>query len=410
MYFFYYVPVGIDAGLRRVPVMTAVYAMICALVFVLVRYAPQLAPVDLYRLIYVPLEADPFTAVGSAFLHLGYIHLLGNLIYLVLFGCYVEDRMGPVLFTAVYVLSAGIGNYLQGLFNTYILHDPTIGIIGASGAVSGLLGAFSIRFMLSKMRVAYWTFMPLQAYTRAGTAEIPAMAAIALWFVLQIVRGAVQTSGAAMQVAYVAHIGGFLCGALLALSTGQYGRGRIEALLKRGDTYMEKGEPYAAQGAFIRYLTYRPHEARVYGSLARAMVLSGNEAGAQKNYRKACEMLIDQGRRGDSEKLFQEALRGYPGFVLGPDHHLNLAFGLERNLKSKLAVAAYENFEHGYPTHPEAAFTLLRAAGLYWHALSDVDKADATYRALLERYPEDQWVDFAREQIRCLSFRTATVT
>jgi outer membrane protein assembly factor BamD (BamD/ComL family) len=92
---------------------------------------------------------------------------------------------------------------------------------------------------------------------------------------------------------------------------------------------------------------------------------------------------------------------------LSQDHHLNLAFGLERNLKPKLAVSAYENFEKSYPQHPEAPFVLLRAAGLYWNALSEPVRADERYRELIEKYPDDQWVEFAREQIRCLSFEIA---
>ncbi|MDH3214906.1 MAG: rhomboid family intramembrane serine protease [Candidatus Krumholzibacteria bacterium] len=402
MYFFYYVPVGINAELRRFPAMTAAYTLICVAVFVLVRYLPRLVDVDFDRLIYVPAEPELVTAVGAAFLHYGYLHLLGNVIYLVLFGRYVEDRMGPALFAVVFLSSAAIGNYLQGVFNIQILDDSTLGIIGASGAVSGLLGAFSVRFVRSKLRIAYWAFMPLQAYTRAGTAEVPAVLAIALWFVLQIVRGLVQTGGGEAQVAHVTHIGGFLWGFLLAIIFGQYGQGKIESLLRRGHRYLQKGEPYAAQGAFIRYLTYCPQDGRVYASLARAMVFSGNEQGAQKSYRKACEMLLDQQQRGECESLFQEALRGYSGFVLGSDHHLNLAFGLERNLKPELAVSAYENFEERYPLHAEAPFALLRAAGLYLHMFSNPVKAGHCYQRLIEKYPDDQWFDFAREQIRQL--------
>jgi tetratricopeptide (TPR) repeat protein len=328
------------------------------------------------------------------------------MVYLTLFGRYVEDRMGPVLFTVVFLSSAGIGNFLQGLFNTHVLDDPGMGIIGASGAVSGLLGAFTVRFIRSKLRVAYWTFMPLQAFTRAGTAEIPSILAIALWFVLQLARGLVQTGGGDAQVAYVSHIGGFVWGAALALVLGQYGRGTIESFLKQGESYMQRGEPYAAQGAFIRYLAHRPDDASVFASLARAMVLSGNEENAQRTYRQACEMLIDQGQRGRAERLYQEVLRGFPEFTLGADYHLNLAFGLERNLKPKLAVDAYQNFEKRYPLHPEAPFALLRAAGLHWHALSDPARADRSYRELTEKYPDDQWVDFALEQIRCLGIRS----
>ncbi len=402
MYFFYYIPLGINAKLERFPVMTVAYSAICVAVFVLARYFPDWAAVDFYNLVYVPENANALTSVGSAFLHLGPLHLLGNVIYLVLLGRFVEDRMGALLFTLVYLSSAGIGNYAQGLFNTHVLGDPAIGIIGASGAIAGLLGVFCVRFIRSKLRLAYWTFMPLQAFTRGGTLEIPAVFAIALWFILQIVRGLVQAETASAQVAYVNHIAGFLWGAAVAIAFGQHRQGKIESLLREGQSYMEKGEPYAAQGSFIRYLTYRPLDARVYAALARAMVFSGNSQGAAKNYRQACEMLLDQQQRGEAEALFEEALRGFPSFALSCDHHLSLAFGLERDLKPQLAVIAYKNFGRRYPQHDEAPFALLRAAGLHWNTLSNPAMADGLYRQMIDGYPDDQWVEFAREQIRCL--------
>lgn len=402
MYFFYYFPVGIDAELRRFPVMTAAYTGICIVVFVLACYAPGAAKLDFYNLVYVPAEANPIVAVGAGFLHFGYFHLIGNLVYLVLLGRYVEDRVGPALFTLLYLSSAGVGNYLQGLFNIHVLHDPAIGIIGASGAISGLLGAFSVRFIRSRLRVAYWAFMPLQAYTRAGTVEIPAVLAVALWFVMQMARGLVQAEGGAGQVAHVTHIGGFVWGAMVAVLCGQYGHGKVESFMKEGETYARRGEPYAAQGSFIRYLTHRPGDAHGYAALARAMAASGNEQGAAKTYRQACELLLSQQRRGESERLFHEALRGCPSFVLDAEHQLSLAFGLERNLKPFLAVCAYENFEDRYPAHPEAPFALLRAAGLHGTALGNPARAETCYRLLIERYPDDRWVDFAREQVRRL--------
>ena len=111
-------------------------------------------------------------------------------------------------------------------------------------------------------------------------------------------------------------------------------------------------------------------------------------------------MLIDNGLRGETESVFVEALRGDERFTLSSEYHLNLAFGLERNLKPEAAVRAYENFGHDYPLHNEAAFALLRAAGLYRHTLSNIHKAEFFYRRIVEAYPEDQWVDFALEQIR----------
>lgn len=404
MYFFYYIPVGINARLSRFPIMTVVYTVICMIVFILARYLGRSLGLDFYNIVYVPAYSGVVVAVAAGFLHFGWLHLVGNLVYLTLFGRYVEDRMGSVMFTLLFLSSAGIGNWAQGLFNMRVLDDPYIGIIGASGAVSGMMGAFTVRFIRSKMEVAYWVFMPLQAFTRAGRSRLPAVLAIAFWFLLQACRGLLSTGGFDTHVAHVTHLSGFIWGMAFAFATGQWREGRIEHMQRQGDEYARKGQPYAAQGAYIRYLTHRPEAAGVHAALARAMAMSGNEASAQKHYRKACELMLSQGDRGDAENLFQEAVRGYTDFALRADLHLNLAFGLERNLKSRLAVKAYENFRDVYPQHAEAPFTLLRAAAIYWHALDKPGAADFCYRKLVEDYPQDPWIDFAKEQIRLLSF------
>jgi tetratricopeptide (TPR) repeat protein len=231
---------------------------------------------------------------------------------------------------------------------------------------------------------------------------MPIVLAIALWFVLQIARGLIQVGGFGTQVAYVTHIAGFLLGAGAAAATGQYTQGRVDAMLQRAGKYMRKGEGYAAQGEYIRYLNHRPEDADAHAALARAMLLTRDHNGAKNYYKTACELMLDQLRRGDCETVYQEALRGFENFTLSPDYHIKLAFGLERNLKPQLAVTAYETFVWRYPRHAESPMALLRAGGLYLQTLQDDGKADACYQQLIETYPDDAWVDFAREQLRQL--------
>lgn len=407
VYFFYYLPVGINAKLRRLPVSTWAYAGLCVLVFVLHRYFSGRVPFEFERLAYFPDQGTWVTAVTASFLHTGYFHLIGNLVFLVLFGRYVEDRMGGVLFSTIFVGCAGIGNVVQGLFNTYVLHIPYVGIVGASGAVSGLLGAFTVRFLMNKLEIAYWVFMPLQAFTRGGKAEVPVIFAVGFWFLMEFTRGLLQAGGFGSQVAYIAHVSGFLLGGTAALASGQFTEGRVEALLRRAADYVRKGEPYAAQGDYIRYLEYRPGDADAHAGLARAMVLTGNTAGARENYKEACELLIDEKKRGECEAVYQEAVRGIEDFTLDAEYQLGLAFGLERDLKPKLAVHAYEMFAAKYPDHAESAFALLRAAGIQLNTFSDPGAADRLYERFLENYPHDVWADFTKEQRRRLAGQRA---
>jgi membrane associated rhomboid family serine protease len=399
MYFFYYVPVGIDAGRRRFPVVTALCAVACTVFFALVKYFPHATGIDFYGWIYFPGHSAPLSVVSAAFLHFGWVHLIGNLTYLILFGMYLEDRMGSLLFLLLFIGSAVFGNWAQGYYNLLVL-DVNTGIIGASGAVSGILGAFLIRLYRSRVRIAWWVFAPLLAYTRAGRSDVPAVFAVALWVLLQVVRSLLQFEGASANVAHMTHIAGFAFGIVFALATGGWRRGREEAHLLKARRFMAKGDFYSAQDEYSAYLHYKPWDGEIHGKLARVLVQAGDDIGARAEYLKSVECLMREGRRGRAESVYQEALRGFGTFVLSADPQLDLAFGLERNLKTETALKAYQNFLARYSRHEEAPFALLRVANIHRGELSEPEQALACYTRLIEQYPEDAWVDFAREQVR----------
>lgn len=260
-----------------------------------------------------------------------------------------------------------------------------------------------VRFYISRVRIAYWVFLPLLAYTRAGRAEVPIVFALGLWVLLQFTRGLVQFEGAATNVAYLTHLAGFAFGVLFAFATGGWREARIEAHYTRAQRYLREGEFHGAQGELTRYVAGRSDDGQAYAELARVMIQAGDELGAEASYLKACELLLWSQERGECEDIYGQALRGFPHFVLSRELQLDLAYGLERNLKPELAVKAYQNFAQSYRRHKDAPFALLRAANLHWNSLADPGRAKHYYQELIERYPEDTWVDFAREQMRVLA-------
>jgi membrane associated rhomboid family serine protease len=145
----------------------------------------------------------------STFLHGGWGHILGNMLYLYLFGDNIEDRLGKVLFLALYFISG----YAAAAAQTLV--DPNSGVpmIGASGAIAGVLGSYLVLFPTVKVRgIIPLGFIPI--FT-----ELPAFIVLGLWFVLQLFTG-VASIGAPITeggVAFFAHIGGFVAGALLTL-------------------------------------------------------------------------------------------------------------------------------------------------------------------------------------------------
>lgn len=401
MYFFYYLPIGVDADTRRFPVFTALFTVICLVVFAAHRYLGHDVALDVNNYVYYPGWSGPLTALAAGFLHFDTFHILSNLVYLVLFGRYLEDRLGSVMFALMFVGATVFGNLAQGWYNLHVL-GTSAGIIGASGAVSGIMGAFLVRLRHHNVKIAYWIFAPLLATNRAGTAQLHVVFALALWVLIQVVRGLVQLGGTGANVAYVTHIAGFSFGVVATIATGGWRLGRVDGHLVKARRYLRRGEFYGAQDELTHYAEARPEDGAAHASLARARAQCADRDGARGSYRKACECFLQAGQRSDAERTFQEAARAFPDFVLSADPQLDLCFGLERTLKTAVALAAYEGFVRSYHDHAEAPFALLRAANL--HAKQgNLSRALTCYEQLVVRYPDDDWVEFATEHARRLA-------
>lgn len=148
------------------------------------------------------------TLLTSMFVHGGIVHLLGNMLYLYIFGNNVEDVLGKLRFILFYILCGIAGATLQILMNPY----STVPNIGASGAISGILGAYLVLFP----RARIYTVVFLGWFITTTT--IPAIFFLGFWFILQLFSGIGSLSYLYQNVggvAYFAHIGGFIAGMIL---------------------------------------------------------------------------------------------------------------------------------------------------------------------------------------------------
>jgi membrane associated rhomboid family serine protease len=202
---------------RRIPFITYAFIAVNIIVFIWEQFFSAAELQDVFmRLSVVPANVmqDPFSLetlldiVRSMFFHGGWAHLLGNMLYLWLFGDNLEDRMGVVLFVILYFLGGFVATTAQ------IIVDPnsTIPMVGASGAIAAVLGGYLILFPGVRVR----GIIPLGFMSRM--VEWPAWSVLGLWFVMQLFNGVVSvalvtsTTGG---VAFFAHIGGFIAGLAL---------------------------------------------------------------------------------------------------------------------------------------------------------------------------------------------------
>ena len=175
--------------------------------------APQIIRDSFGNRAVIPLQPTPIpvwgTILTSMFMHGGLMHIFGNMLYLWIFGDNLEDRLGHARF-AVFYLVCGAFAALAQVFTD---QNSIIPMLGASGAISGVLGGYLLLFPHRRVKAIIFNFFT----------EVPAYVALGIWIVYQLIAGYMTPAGTG-GVAYAAHIGGFVAGVVLikifALGTG----------------------------------------------------------------------------------------------------------------------------------------------------------------------------------------------
>lgn len=204
------IPIGDDNRNRRIfPIVTYALIALNALMF----FAElSLGDSFIMKWAFVPgrFQANPFgdaiTIFTAMFMHGGWLHILGNMLYLWIFGDNVEDAFGHLKYLIFYLLSG-----IAATFAQYFV-DPGSAIpnVGASGAIAGVLGAYILLYPRGTVRVILGRILT----------NLPAAFVIGIWIVIQLISGIGSIAVTDQQsggVAYMAHVGGFLAGVVLAL-------------------------------------------------------------------------------------------------------------------------------------------------------------------------------------------------
>ncbi len=208
------IPLRDDNPVRGIPVVTILTILMCMAVYLWqISLPPPTKQAAITLLGFMPallfgyarIEGDAWVSPAGSiftamFLHGSFFHLAGNMLYLWIFGDNVEDRVGRGRFIAFYLICGALAALAQALLDT----RSTVPMIGASGAVSGVLGAYLVLYPRANVLVA----LPFLL------AKVPALIVLGLWFAGQLASSMLVEPGAG-GVAFVAHIGGFLGGALL---------------------------------------------------------------------------------------------------------------------------------------------------------------------------------------------------
>lgn len=234
----FFLPYGHDARVKRdVPWITIAIAGGCIAAWVLTvtagsapagfselaanprvpaEYANNPSAIPIFNWGLISAKATLVTVFSSAFMHGGLVHLAGNLLFLMLTAPYLEDEWGKTGFGLFYVFAI----LVSAASWLYAYPDSSVPLVGASGAISACMGAFTLKFGWSNMKVFYWIF-PWNFVFRTkmvGVATLPAWTVLALWFAQQGIYAANFGTSEAGGTAYIVHFGGFLGGILLTLA------------------------------------------------------------------------------------------------------------------------------------------------------------------------------------------------
>jgi membrane associated rhomboid family serine protease len=202
-------PIGDDnSGRRLVPYIT--YALIALnVLFFLVELIGGDAFIETWEFVPSRFLANPggdfLTIFTSMFMHAGWVHIGGNMLYLWIFGDNVEDRFGHLQYLVFYLICGIAATFAQLAFSI----GSSVPNLGASGAIAGVLGAYLLLFPKRRVTVLLGN----------GVVQMPALVVIGFWIVLQFFNGigSIVVSTDTGGVAYMAHIGGFIAGLVLAV-------------------------------------------------------------------------------------------------------------------------------------------------------------------------------------------------
>jgi len=200
-------PIGDDNRSRRtVPLVT--YALIAInVLFFFVELSGGDAFIEQWAFVPSRFLANPMsdflTLFTSMFMHAGWVHLGGNMLYLWIFGDNVEDKFGHAKFLIFYLICGLAATFAQLFFSM----DSSVPNLGASGAIAGVLGSYIVMFPQERVKVLLGRVIT----------EVPALIVIGLWIVLQFFSGVASIAATTDTggVAYMAHIGGFIAGFIL---------------------------------------------------------------------------------------------------------------------------------------------------------------------------------------------------
>ena len=380
---------------------------------------------------YIPSRGGVFTIFSSIFLHGGYLHLIGNMLFLWLSGCNIEDLWGRIIYPIFYLL----GGVLATLAHGMMYPESVIPLVGASGAIAAVMGAFMIRMYNTKIHFVY--FMLMFGAVR-GRFSAPAYIMLPLWL-LQQIWGAIRASSMGSDVAFWAHIGGFVFGAVVAglfkltrfetnviAPTIEKKVAIVDEHLATGIEKLQENDVNGAIKELRAALQNNSNDPIAHSELSKAYFAAGNEKFALREFKRAIFLYMKRGEMDEAIAQYLELHAEMPEMMLDPPQQMKIAIALEQQARKentrysdekeahekeqlmyRHASVAYRKIITHYQrqqrtlAHPDAIKALAHYADLNLYHLEHPQEAGKAYQMLLRSSnPPPQEKKSINEKIR----------
>jgi membrane associated rhomboid family serine protease len=323
------------------------------------QYSELQAASLLQKYAFIPAERHAITYLTANFLHGGWLHLIGNMWFLWLAGFVLEDLWGRPLYAAFYLIAGVAALQFYAWTNTGSMTP----LVGASGAVAGLMGGFLVRF--PKMKIQMRWILGIRSLLRGGYEfSAPAYALLPLWLLTEVFYGSLF--GKVSGVAHWAHVGGFVFGALVAMGVRYSGLEHLatksveeqmtwtsDPEIARASDLMEKGQIDEAVGCLQGFVSAKPDSVDACSMLQQAYWRKGDVPEYLELTKKLCALHLKARENDLAWQDFEEYLNSGGG-QLPADTWFDLCRVAEGRQDFVRALDEYQKLIAAYPTDRRA--------------------------------------------------------
>jgi len=331
----------------------------------------------------IPGELTPYALITSMFFHADIWHIGFNSLYLWVFGIFVEDKLGWKAYLYLYLLTGMVSGLIHStMVGLFLREEIFIPGLGASGAISGIMGIYLYRCYYSKIKLLISIWLPIRI-------QVPAIIILSFWFVINFMGGIDSIRGISTNIAFWAHVGGFLAG-LGACKYLHYGKAaRSEKLEFVAETALPQFEGYGeGVEAAKKLLQENPDHPEINLELARTLSRWRASEEGKDRYVKAINLFL----KTDPDKaieIFTEYWGKY--FTLfNPPQQVRLSLLLEKRNPDFAAITLQSLIDTDSSDCSSMEEAYLQLARIYRQRLGRNDLARAVYEKFLQKFPKSE--------------------